>query len=477
MGATWASTGVIGYSLEQALAQAPGERERVERCALCGQNNPFTMPADLVEAGREGKLVIFAGAGVSTESQHVDRNTFAERIARELGHDSVTSTFPELMAEYVMKHGRGQLLRRIRERFDYIKAFPDLQRMATRFHHTIATAYFLDQIITTNWDTYFEDYCAATPMVMAADYAFWDLEGRKVFKLHGSMHNIGTIVATTKDYERCYRRLRDGVIGATLRHLLATKRAVFIGYSFGDPDLNRILGLLRREMSDILPRSYIVSPHGYSGLDFPPERVIATDGSYFIQKLKDAAVSAGWLRPDKVFSRTMDLAGRVREAHLRAAGEFAVSEHPAVIHCFAYQDGLMHAFDRIVALLPTGRYSNPHSTYHLVPRYDAVVRGAIRLREYWDAAYALGYLNAMMSLDLGRTETDRLPLYYVWGHEGDLRSFRDFARAMRKAPGLHKGATRMAEGLVRDLEPRMVVHHPPYLDVDRYAEAASTKRG
>jgi NAD-dependent SIR2 family protein deacetylase len=430
------------------------------------------MPKDLVTAARDGKLVVFAGAGVSTESRHVDRNTFAERMASELGKPSVT-TFAELMSEYVERYGRGQLLLRVRERVDYIRGFPDLERTATKFHHALATAYFLDQIITTNWDTYFEDYAGATPIVVPEDYAFWDLEGRKVFKLHGSMHNLGTIVATTQDYDKCYRRLRDGVIGATLKHLLATKRAVFVGYSFGDSDLNHILRLLRREMADVLPRSYLVSPHGYSGTDFPPDRVIETDGTYFIQKLKDAAVDEGWLRSDDVYSRTIELANRAREAHLKTAEAFGPRENPSVIHSLAYQDGLLHGFDRILALLPTGHYSNPHSTYHVVPRYDAVVRGAIRLRNYWDAAYALGYRNAMMSLDLSNRQTKHLPLYHVWGYNGELRSFQTFGRALKRASDLHRSATTQAERLVRHLSVGLIVDHPPYLDVHRYVAAVA----
>lgn len=468
LGSTFADT--IG----RALSRTPDDGERVEACAHCGQNHPFEMPEEILSAAAEGKLVLFAGAGVSTESRQVDRNTFVERIAAELRYEPGPLNFPEVMSDYERQFGRPQLLQRIRERLDYIKAFPEVLGWATRFHHALATAYFLDHIITTNWDTYFEDITAATPIVVPADYAFWDLPGRKVFKLHGSMHNVGTIVATKEDYDRCYRRLRTGVIGASLKHLLATKRALFIGYSFGDSDLNRIFAFLKRELADVLPRSYLVTPHGYGGPLFPRERVITTDGTYFIEKLKAAAAERGWIRPDRVFGRALALAALVDEAHARVRSSFKIKETPAVIHTLAYQDGLAHAFQRIFALLPSGYYSNPHNAHHAVSTYELVRRGAIRERQYWDAAYAEGYRQGLASLDLDAAAAARIPLYLVWGSRRNLRSFDDFAKEVVRGPQLHKAATAEAIRLVQGLPDNLEVHHDAYLDVDRFIGAAET---
>src|SRR5207249_3991122 len=151
-----------------------------DACMICGEYHAFEMPEDVITAALDRRLVIFAGAGISTESRRVIPHTWAEGIATELGLRSNDTNFPKLMTEYTDRYGRAQLLQRIRERLDYIKAFPELLRTATLFHRELATAFFLDQIITTNWDTYFEAYADATPIVIPADYAFWDLAGRKV---------------------------------------------------------------------------------------------------------------------------------------------------------------------------------------------------------------------------------------------------------------------------------------------------------
>ena len=407
------------------------------------------MPEELFDAALQRRLVIFAGAGISTESRRAIGDTFAGRIALEMGREE-PATFPKLMSEYEARFGRRQLLQRIRERFEYLHAFRELEQAATRFHREVATAFFLDEIVTTNWDTYFEDYAAAIPMVVPADYAFADLRGRKVFKLHGSMHNLGTIVATEADYRRCYSRLRTGTLGATFKHLLATKSVVFVGYSFGDSDLSRILRFMRRELGALLPRSYVVTPHGYTGDDFPEDRIIKTDGTYFVTKLKQLAVDRGAMRPNSVYDVVANLHDRVVDARLESLDKTRPDRHPAVIYSWSYQDGLLHALERINALRSSGFYSDPRSVSGTLHSYEHARRGAIRKRNYWDAAYIEGYQNGLTVLEVDAEAVEGAPLYFVWGSKSTLLTFAEFRSALKKASTLHKTATRRAERILAE---------------------------
>ena len=82
-------------------------------------------------------------------------------------------SFSDLMQLYCNQpNGRKKLLKRIRERFNYISSFPELERQATAFHQELAQIYPIRTIITTNWDTYFEDYCGAIPITIPEDFAF-----------------------------------------------------------------------------------------------------------------------------------------------------------------------------------------------------------------------------------------------------------------------------------------------------------------
>jgi hypothetical protein len=346
-----------------------------------------------------------------------------------------------------------------------MRGFPELLNIAARFHSEIATAFFLRDIVTTNWDTLFEEYASATPFVVPDDYASWGLGERKVFKLHGSIHNLSTIVATERDYARCYRRLRGGTIGATFKHMLATRSVVFVGYSFGDSDLNRLLTFVKREMGDMLPRSYLVTPHGYEGSDFPEDRVIVTDGTYFIRRLKEAVVDLQLMRPDSIYAQTEALLRRVNRANQRVAKAFDVKRAPNVIYTLAYQNGLQHAFNRILSLQSSGHYSDPHSTRHVLGTYDQLRRRAISDGKYFDAAYIDGYLNGLLCLELDSDDLKDLPLFFVWRSAVDLVDYSDFVTEIAKAETLHKAATRHAQRLVSDLTPGLVVRHKPFLDV------------
>lgn len=64
------------------------------------------------------------------------------------------------------------------ERFEYAESFPFIHRATTRFPRELATIGHIQTVITTNWDTSFEDFCHARPFVVDEDYAYYDLPGR-----------------------------------------------------------------------------------------------------------------------------------------------------------------------------------------------------------------------------------------------------------------------------------------------------------
>src|SRR5215211_5107454 len=165
------------------------------QCVICRLQRPFDLPDRVVKAALAGELVIFAGAGTSTENPLTLPSTLYVGVVGELGYTATDDlpSFPRAMSQYEKQHGRPALLQKAKERFDYIDGFGDLRAMATRFHQEISTMFMVDTIVTTNWDTYFEEDCGAIPIVTEADYAFWNLPGRKVFKVHGSMNNVGSI--------------------------------------------------------------------------------------------------------------------------------------------------------------------------------------------------------------------------------------------------------------------------------------------
>lgn len=154
-------------------------------CYKCKNNRDFILPDDLFEALVNNNLVIFAGAGVSTENTNVLPSSLYEDIIDELGYSLDKSLpFSKVMSDYCKKTGdRRELIERVRARIDYVVSFPELYEEAVAFHRQLARIPCIKEIVTTNWDDFFEIICHATPFVYEQDMAFWDKPVRKVLKL------------------------------------------------------------------------------------------------------------------------------------------------------------------------------------------------------------------------------------------------------------------------------------------------------
>ncbi len=438
--------------------------EDCQACVVCRNNRPFQLPDEIVEACLEGKLIVFAGAGISTETRPVFPSTFYEEIVHSIGATGSRITFPQAMASFTNKYGRSRLLQLIKHRFDYIESFPELRLWASRFHVELSTIYPIRDIVTTNWDALFEDFTGAIPIVTPEDYAFWDLPERKVFKIHGSINNLGTIVATEKDYDQCYKRLQAGVIGSSLRHLLATKTPLFVGYSFEDTDFNRLYGYLKREMGEVLPRSFIVTiDERITHKTHSGSTVIYTDGAFFLNVLKKRLVEDKVMFPDSNFDGLEEILDRVNEANRNLFVQLPYKENPSVIYAASYQDGLRHALQRIIVRRRTGEYSDPHHVIHRLESYERLLKGARRAKRYFDVAYIEGYLNGMMCLADPDEWRAQVPIYFVFGSDASLDSFDAFLVEHRRAAELHRTAFAKARKIVADTEDSHAIYHTPFL--------------
>lgn len=423
----------------------------------------FEVPEELFDAFATGQIVVFAGAGVSTESGFVGPMTFFEEIAGQMGLDPRSVPFPSVMTAYCDRYGRASLLASIAERLEYVRALPELQTDATVFHRELSTLYSVHSIVTTNWDTLFEDVCGARPIVIPGDYEFWDAPGRKVFKLHGSITNWGTVVATEADYRRCYSRINDGIIGASLRQLLAGKRLLFVGYSLGDGDFARVYEFVRAEIGDALRRAYIVAPDEPADITtYEGATVLPVSAELFLSRIKERFVSEGHLLDDRRYEETALKLREVNRERARLA-QLTMREHPEVIYTHSYQDGVLHALQRVVANFRTGEYSDPAGIERMIINYDEIRQAKARVGAYWDVAYLIGYGNALAWLVADDSNRAPLPLYFVFGAEA-LYSFDTYEAIAKRSEQLHEPAYGVARRLAsRYQDGTTALRHTPWV--------------
>ena len=91
------------------------------QCEFCQDKLPFTLPQEIIDAVLDQDLIIFAGAGVSTETKKVFKETLYEDILAEIENKPAKDLdFPSLMSLYCNSrvNGRQKLLQKIKSRFD-----------------------------------------------------------------------------------------------------------------------------------------------------------------------------------------------------------------------------------------------------------------------------------------------------------------------------------------------------------------------
>lgn len=453
---------------ERGLPQMPmiTNDQRNCNCAICKNEMDFDLPLELIEAVRERNLVLFAGAGISTETRTVFPSTFYSEIKDELNCDE-NLPFPEVMSRFCEKNGRAKLIQLVKKRLDYVRSFPEIRIAASRFHRELASIHQITEIITTNWDDLFEEFCGATPIVTAKDMVFWSNPGRKVLKIHGSVTNWGSIVATKEDYLRCHEELTSGVLGGLLKTILATKSVVFIGYSFGDEDFNQIYDALIGEMADLMPHAYIVTIDNeavekFKNMNLTP---ILTDGRFFISSLKKHLIEEGVILPDERLDHIPVMHECVYRHHQDVVSKFRTEDNPSIVYCLCYQDGLLHAFERMIAMKRTGEYSDPARLHGLLHTYDKhLKRECLERGIYHDVAYIEGYENGLAYLLMNDDEREALPPFFAMGYEGEIRTLEEFADISQKAKELNTDAYEYALELTRKMDGTdLTFHHTPFL--------------
>ena len=384
----------------------------VEGCRECNNDNGFTLPDDVIQAAIKGDLVLFCGAGISTESKKVMPTSFYTDIKDELeykNHIEVDDnlSFSKLMSLFCenVVNGRKELFKRINRRFQMIDNFPELYGIASEFHKEVAKIPQIGTVITTNWDTLFEDNCDMFPIIYNEDVALWDAFDKRVFKIHGSIKNIGSIIATEEDYENCYKKLSTKPIGDRLKTILSTKTVVFVGFSFGDEDLNKIIEILSDDLGQFANQFYLVTIDE-KWLEKHPKNIIPiiTDGTFFVESLKNELIHQGTLIDSTVYRFAEEANEILINAHVSwmddAKFHEILQEYPELLLTIAYQDGLIHAFQFSIADEKSGRILMPNYTRDVARSYLYLCNQRMGENNYLQAFYDRGYSDGFLYIKI-----------------------------------------------------------------------------
>ncbi len=227
------------------------------------------IPLELINASRNGNLVIFAGAGVSRQNplRLPDFNNLVLSIKSKV---DLADRFEPFNRETMSCE---RYLGRLEDRYDIRSATADLldtKGKTTELHKNIIRLFPSNEnirIVTTNFDNAFEYaldelglsevksyYCPALPLGNSFS---------GIVYAHGSIHETGNMILTSADFGKAY--VTQGWASRFLVSLFSRYTVLFIGYSCQDV----LVDYLTRSISDEMEgHAYALARNGENSDDW-----------------------------------------------------------------------------------------------------------------------------------------------------------------------------------------------------------------
>ena len=249
------------------------------------------LPENILLAQREGKLVIFAGAGVSMDPPASLPNFLglATRLASDANRPGPTEEQQGTLDEFIGQLGRGGV--EVHERTRRIIAE---SKQANAIHHDLLKLFRSAEdvrLITTNFDSHFtsaatDEFGPETIEIYRAPALPTGHDFSGVVYLHGSADkNASQLILTAQDFGDAY--LYERWATNFLVRMFDTWTVLFVGYSHGDVLMQYLSRALSRNTR---PRYVLTDNDGpkwrelgvipilYPRLETTPHHVLLHDG-------------------------------------------------------------------------------------------------------------------------------------------------------------------------------------------------------
>lgn len=210
---------------------------------------------NIVKAKTSGRLVVFAGAGVSMDSNVPGWNSLLEQLRADLGQAARDNDALAVPQKYLRERRKKEYQERIQE---------VLNHPQTRFNplHQKILELRPQHILTTNYDPHFEQAILESSHRYSIVKKDSDLPyskgGSLLVKMHGDFAERNIVLAE-EDYEN-YRE-NFPLVESFVKAVFSSSLVLFVGFSFTDPNLKEILGRVREILkADSQPPYLLIIP-------------------------------------------------------------------------------------------------------------------------------------------------------------------------------------------------------------------------
>jgi hypothetical protein len=218
----------------------------------------------LFELIRKEEVIIWAGAGMSLYAGYPSGKKLGEILVETLTAKEKESIdtglpLPDLAEEFYRLKGnnKNSLIRILSEVF--LK-----KAETTDTHKRLAIIPHFKTIITTNYDTLFEDSYKheAQAIYKTKHIPFIDNKKTQIFKVHGDLSEPDSIILTKTDYNNFFKDNQDnGTYWSVIRERLATNNVLFLGYNLEDPNVSVIFDRITESFGENGKECFLVAPN------------------------------------------------------------------------------------------------------------------------------------------------------------------------------------------------------------------------
>ncbi|GEM_PF-2473265 len=247
----------------------------------------------LTERIREGRIILWAGAGFSYYAGLPDGKELTEKIKQrltdeELKYVSGLSSLPDVAEEFVQLRGSRE------ELYQLIKNEIDKDYKDTHVHSWLTEIPQIRTIITTNYDKLFEiAYANELEVIAQSKMIPLSVNSNKVklYKIHGDFSHPDNLIITKSDYTNFFRKGQFEPFWVQIQALVAGHPILFVGYSLEDPNIQMIFDYLIEYLGPYINQSFFVSPrlpiHKQRALSEKFISYIDMTGEELIEKLRE----------------------------------------------------------------------------------------------------------------------------------------------------------------------------------------------
>ncbi|WP_460793340.1 SIR2 family NAD-dependent protein deacylase [Nocardioides pacificus] len=194
-----------------------------------------SLARELGTAARDGQLAILMGAGASAAAGLPSWQGLLEHLERDIG---ITYPDPKQVPSSI---DRAELIeRKDKEGFQQSVAAMVTGISRPSLLHALLASLDCHEVVTTNYDTLYEQAVRATDREIQAVMPWNSAHGadRWILKLHGDVEHVKQIVLTRRHMVRYDAANRPSA--AVLQSLLLTKRLLAVGVSMTDDNVIRL---------------------------------------------------------------------------------------------------------------------------------------------------------------------------------------------------------------------------------------------